>query len=204
MHIEFKCPCGTKLRVPSEHAGKKTKCPSCQTLNVIPIQTVQPIAPKPIQVQPIPVKPIQAQPKPASAKQATASAKPTSTNKTNQPASPQIDSSLFSPQPIQFDQGTPTYGNPAYANTARKRKPMQQKTFVRLLATFLFGGAAVIILGCGGFAWFLIRSKLGTDTSRQNIVTAVTNKAVFGNGGVLQEAACIGEITILSKLQKRV
>ena len=37
MPIEFSCSsCGSKLRVPDGSAGKKAKCPTCQTVNVIP------------------------------------------------------------------------------------------------------------------------------------------------------------------------
>ena len=44
MPIEFKChECGKKLRVSDAHAGKRAKCPGCQTILTVP----QPAAPPP-------------------------------------------------------------------------------------------------------------------------------------------------------------
>ncbi len=47
MAIEFTCKnCNAILRVPDEHAGKKAKCPKCETLNVIQAGTIEPQAPQ--------------------------------------------------------------------------------------------------------------------------------------------------------------
>ncbi len=36
MPITFNCPCGKSLRVADEHAGKRIKCPACQTVGTAP------------------------------------------------------------------------------------------------------------------------------------------------------------------------
>jgi hypothetical protein len=34
--ITFNCPCGKALRVADEHAGRRVKCPACQTIGTVP------------------------------------------------------------------------------------------------------------------------------------------------------------------------
>ena len=54
MPITISCPCGKKLRVADEHAGKRVKCPACQAVSTVPapepepeFEIVEP-APKPV------------------------------------------------------------------------------------------------------------------------------------------------------------
>ena len=60
MPIEFLCEhCGTKLRTPDGTSGKKTKCPKCEALLVIPESSV---ASPPVVLPPDPSAPVAAQP----------------------------------------------------------------------------------------------------------------------------------------------
>ncbi len=36
MPITFDCPCGKALRVGDEHAGRRVKCPACNTVGLVP------------------------------------------------------------------------------------------------------------------------------------------------------------------------
>lgn len=48
MSIEFPCPgCQKTLRVADEHAGKQARCPHCQTVTPVPLQSGQGAAEKP-------------------------------------------------------------------------------------------------------------------------------------------------------------
>jgi phage FluMu protein Com len=53
MPITISCPCGKKLRVADEHAGKRVKCPACQAISTVPVPDPEPVfeivepAPKP-------------------------------------------------------------------------------------------------------------------------------------------------------------
>jgi phage FluMu protein Com len=54
MPITFSCPCGKILRVADEHAGKRVKCPACNTISSVPAPEPEPVfeivepAPKPV------------------------------------------------------------------------------------------------------------------------------------------------------------
>src|SRR4051812_11105332 len=38
MRITFSCSCGKELRARDQHAGKRVKCPECQSLVIVPQQ----------------------------------------------------------------------------------------------------------------------------------------------------------------------
>lgn len=61
MPIEFVCPaCQTTLRVSEQHAGKKAKCPHCQSVMQVPMQSAPatpPMAPPMAPPTPPPVNP---------------------------------------------------------------------------------------------------------------------------------------------------
>jgi hypothetical protein len=42
MPITISCPCGKKLRVADEHAGKRVKCPACQAVSTVPAPESEP------------------------------------------------------------------------------------------------------------------------------------------------------------------
>ena len=42
MPITVSCPCGKKLRVADEHAGKRVKCPACQAVSTVPAPEPEP------------------------------------------------------------------------------------------------------------------------------------------------------------------
>jgi hypothetical protein len=47
MPITFSCACGKTLRVGDEHAGKRVKCPACQTIGSVPAPRPEP-EPEPV------------------------------------------------------------------------------------------------------------------------------------------------------------
>ena len=54
MPVELSCAgCSKTLRVPEQHAGKKAKCPKCQTINVVPSASEVPAANAPASFEPV-------------------------------------------------------------------------------------------------------------------------------------------------------
>jgi phage FluMu protein Com len=44
MPITLNCKCGKILRVADQHAGKRVKCPACQTIHTVPVPAPAPEA----------------------------------------------------------------------------------------------------------------------------------------------------------------
>lgn len=63
MTIKFRCPeCSKSLNVNDEFAGKKARCPDCQSICLIPVPTVEPISIDPIVVEPFQMQSVEAKP----------------------------------------------------------------------------------------------------------------------------------------------
>jgi len=41
MPITINCPCNKVLRVADQHAGKRVKCPACQTIHTVPLPAAE-------------------------------------------------------------------------------------------------------------------------------------------------------------------
>jgi type IV secretory pathway VirB10-like protein len=64
MPITFQCNCGKALKVGDEHAGKRVKCPACDSVASVPIQSAATATPL-TQARPIaPARPVAAKPAP--------------------------------------------------------------------------------------------------------------------------------------------
>jgi hypothetical protein len=51
MAIEIRCSCGRSLKAKDEHAGKAAKCPHCGNVIHVPLPTLEPNEPEPLQIQ---------------------------------------------------------------------------------------------------------------------------------------------------------